>query len=134
MISNLFIGRNSCIFLFGPSESGKSFTLKEANLEEGGLLGKSISDILNLVEISRQTGTGKRSIVYSLKMSIFQIYNDYCNDLLCNSFSKNLRIEKVRTDNGTSSKIYDLTEKEIKSKSDYEKIYLYIYLFFQQVF
>ena len=119
-ISNLFIGRNSCILLFGPSESGKSYTLKEANSEEGGLLGKSINDILNLVEISRQAGTGKRNIVFSLKISIYQIFNDYCNDLLSNSFSKNLRIEKVNNENGISSKIFDLTEKEIKTKNDYE--------------
>jgi hypothetical protein len=121
-ISNLFLGRNASCICFGPSDAGKSYLLRGIDNSDGGLLGRSISEVFNLVEISKQAGAGKnqRSTYFAVKMSVYQVYNDFCNDLLTSGFSKNLKIEKFHSETGVSSKIYDLTEKEIKSKRDFE--------------
>ena len=119
-VSNLFVGKNACVVLFGPSGSGKSFTMRGADSTDGGLISRCIGDILNLSEVARQANSGKRSIVYSVKMSVYQIYNEYCNDLLTNQYSKNLKIEKFRGENGIGSKIVDLTEKELKNRRDFD--------------
>jgi hypothetical protein len=116
----MFLGKSTCVALFGPSGSGKSFTMRGADSSDGGLVSRSINDILNLAEVARQGNSGKRTIVYSVKMSVYQIYNEYCNDLLTSQYSKNLKIEKFRKETGLGSKIVDLTEKELKNKRDFD--------------
>lgn len=128
-VSNLFSGKNSCCFFFGPIDGGKSYTLRggsEPNHNEYGLLGYAIQDIFNLVEMSKQTNLNNKtktsSTYFAVKMSVYQVYLDQINDLLCNQYSKNLKLEKYYENDSKvlNTQIVDLTCKEVRHKKDYD--------------
>lgn len=45
-------GENACIVLFGPSESGKTFTLKGKTGMDRGILPRAVEDMFNIVRNS----------------------------------------------------------------------------------
>ena len=151
-IAQLFHKKNSCIFFFGPSSGGKSYLLlgeteennknnafhkdiskyksnKKINKDnkkklEGGLLRRSVSNLLNLLKINRQ-GNENESIQnkYEIRLSIYQVYMDKIYDLL-NKKIKNISIKKIDNDDDQSGSInlVGLTEVEIRSIQEYEKV------------
>jgi hypothetical protein len=124
-VSNLFQGGNSCVLLFGPNDSGKSYCLKGGDKEPEGLIGRTARDLFNLIELGQQVNSGYRiKNLFGLKMSIYQIYNDNIYDLLSKNNLSSLQISKLREkDTGSIlTKINDLTELEVKSLSEYNSV------------
>ena len=144
-IAQLFHEKNSCILCFGPSSSGKSFLLFGDKIENNnlninknkqiknsknqkdniGLIKSSIYTILNLIKISKQ-GNDSKSIIknkYELSISIYQIYFDKIFDLLSSEIKK-ISLEKIFDENNQiiDIKLADITDIEIRSIQDYEKI------------
>ena len=82
-ISNLFQKKNSCILLYGPIDSGKSFLLRGGNTPSGGdsgLLYRGIRDIFRLISLYNQANTNTSS--FHVKFCSYQIYLDNIHDLL----------------------------------------------------
>ena len=126
-ISNLFLGKNACILQFGPAESGKTYSLRNPDPQDPGLINQSINDIFNLIEISKSTSKNPQqaknvSTIFTAKLAIYQVYNDCLNDLLSTQYSKNLNVERPFDAEETSNQnhIKDLTIRELKSKKDFE--------------
>ena len=151
-IAQLFHKKSSCVFFFGPSSGGKSYLLLGENEEnsknktfnkdiskyksnkkknkdnnkklEGGLLRRSVSNLLNLLKINRQ-GNENESIQnkYEIRLSIYQVYMDKIYDLL-NKKIKNISIKKIDNDDEQSGNInlVGLTDVEIRSIQEYEKV------------
>lgn len=145
-VNNLFQGKNSCVMFFGPADGGKSYLLRggvEGKVIEPGLLGRVTQDLFNLVEISKQTNMTSMknrqgnsnaysntysnnasttfSTYFAVKMSIYQVYMDQINDLLTNQYAKSLKMEKYAdSEGGLKTDILDLTQKEVRSKKDYD--------------
>ena len=94
-IKNLFQGKNSCIFLFGPKNSGKSYILrggKSPSGEEKGLLTNCVQDILELINFSNSSNN---NFDYIFNASFVLVYNNEIYDLLnkdnLNNIIKNKR-------------------------------------------
>ena len=154
-IVQLFHKKNSCIFFFGPSQSGKSYLLmgeKDDNNDnnknkyyqkidynkryntkkpdqdnkkiEGGLLRRSVNNILNLININKQ-GNDKLSNIqnkYELILSSYIIYLDKIYDLLSKEI-RSISLKKYYDDNqNININLVGLTDAEIRSLSDYDKI------------
>ena len=84
-------GKNSCVIFFGPSDGGKSYSLRGGENSDKGILDRSADDLFNLIELSKQVNQGKsiRIISYNVKMSVYQVFNDNISDLLNNTQSQN---------------------------------------------
>ena len=151
-IAQLFNKKSSCIFFFGPSSGGKSYLLlgeseennkknslhkdiskyksyKKNNKDnykklEGGLLRRSVNNLLNLLKINRQ-GNENENIQnkYEIRLSIYQVYMDKIYDLL-NKKIKNISIQKIENDDDQNGSInlVGLTDIEIRSIQEYEKV------------
>ena len=150
-IAQLFHKKSSCILFFGPSSSGKSYLLLGESEEnnktntfhrdiskyrsnkkisndnkrlEGGLLRRSVSNLLNLLKINKQ-GNENENIQnkYEIRLSIYQVYMDKIYDLL-NKKIKNISIKKIDNDDDQSGNIslVGLTDVEIRSIQEYEKV------------
>jgi len=100
--------KNSCALLFGPVNSGKSFTL-QGNSEEIGILHHSVRDLLSLINTSNQINN-----VHILKASIYTVFNDNIFDLLLSN-EKPLLLDDSGNEN-----ILDLSQIEIGSIEDVE--------------
>ena len=151
-IGQLFHKKNSCVFFFGPSSGGKSYLLrgqkddinnnnlskinynikynrsgktdKDNKQLEGGLLKRSINNILNLIKINKQGNDNSSNIQnkYELIFSAYIIYMDKIYDLLSKEI-KNISIEKLNDeDQNFNINLLGLTDEEIRSIQEYEKI------------
>ena len=120
-ISGAFQGLNSCYLLFGPNNSGKSYTLIGSN--ENGILDKSAKDLFNLIEITHQVNSKSR-ILFSLKMSIYIVFNDRIYDLSCKNCLKPLQLNKLFNlqTNNLITDISDLQETNLKNYNDYRNL------------
>jgi hypothetical protein len=49
VVKNFIEGENGCVLLFGPTEGGKTYTLKGKTGIERGILPRAIEDIFNIV-------------------------------------------------------------------------------------
>ena len=84
-------GQNTCVLFFGPSDGGKSYTLRGGDKSDQGILDRAAEDLFNLIEISKQVNQGKsiRIISYNVKLCVYQVFNDNISDLLTNSQTQN---------------------------------------------
>ncbi|XP_073289105.1 kinesin-like protein KIN-14B [Primulina huaijiensis] len=90
-IQSAFDGYNVSIFAYGPTSSGKTYTM-EGSSHDRGLYARSFEELFDLSN-SDSTSTSR----YSFSVSVFELYNDQIRDLLLesgNSVSK-VRIESL---------------------------------------
>ena len=151
-LSQLFHKKNSSVFFFGPSSGGKSYLLigekedenntisnyqkinynkkyntnkTETNKKiEGGLLRRSVNNILNLIKINKQGNDNSSNIQnkYELIFSAYEVYMDKIYDLLSKEIN-NISIEKYYDEEqNLNINLANLTNTEIRSIQDYEKI------------
>ena len=152
-ISQLFHKKNCCVLFFGPSSGGKSYLLRGENSVneekiayknkyysninnninrknkddkklEGGLLKRSINNILNLIKINQQGNDNVSNVKnkYELRISIYQIYMDKIYDLLSKEIN-NISIQKyIDDEKNIIINLTGLTEMEIRTIQDYDKI------------
>lgn len=100
--------KNSCIILFGPANSGKSYTL-QGNIEDVGVLHHTVKDLLSLINSSNQINN-----IHVLKSSIYTVFNDNIFDLLLSN-------EKpLLLDDSANGNILDLSSVEIGNLEDVE--------------
>lgn len=111
---------------FGPAESGKSYSLRNPDPQDPGLINQAINDIFNLIEISKSTSKSPQqaknvSTIFSVKLALYQVYNDCLNDLLSTQYAKNLTVERLYADESSNQNLIpDLSLRELKSKKDFE--------------
>ena len=123
-ISNLFHGKNSSIFFFGPIDGGKSYLLRgngEQINNEPGLLSRTINEILNLVELTRQSNqNSNKNKNFNIKFSIYQVYFDKIHDLLSREINQVKCENYYNGNNKLNTNFIGLTQREIKCKNDYD--------------
>jgi hypothetical protein len=54
VVKSFVEGENACILLFGPTESGKTYTLKGKTGMERGILPRAVEDVFNIVKNSEE--------------------------------------------------------------------------------
>ena len=71
-------GKNVCIFAYGPTGTGKTFTMMGDGSEENkGLAPRILEKIFNLIEENNSYG-----IESKMEMDLYEIYNDKLRSLL----------------------------------------------------
>lgn len=151
-ISLLFHKKNTCVFCFGPSGSGKSYLLFGENNDingfnnnkknkyhylscnkqikdkkekmNKGLIKSSINKILNLIKINKQGNDVSTDVKskYEIKISVYQIYLNKIFDLLSND-NKKINVQINNEENQVlNTKLVGLKDVEIRNLQDYEKI------------
>ena len=120
----LFHGKNSLNLFFGPIDAGKSFLLRGSpnqKLNEPGLLSRAMNDIINLVDVNKQSNLNSNiNEFFIIKLSIYQVYLDNIYDLLTSEI-KPLKIEKfLDNNNKVNSNIFGLSRMTIREKNDYD--------------
>ena len=120
----LFHGKNSLNIFFGPIDGGKSFLLRGSpnqKLNEPGLLSRAMNDIINLVDVNKQSNlNSKINEFFIIKLSVYQVYLDNVYDLLTSEI-KPLKVEKfIDNNNKLNTNIFGLSKITIREKNDYD--------------
>ena len=149
--AQLFHKKNSCMLFFGPSTSGKTYLLtgerddndnntyyqktnynrkynnksyKDSQKLEGGILKRCINNLLNLIKINKQGIDNSSNIKnkYEIRLSVYLIYMDKIYDLLSKEIN-NISIQKFyEDDQNININLVGLTDVEIRTIQEYEKI------------
>nr|XP_046913826.1 kinesin-like protein KIF3A isoform X2 [Dermatophagoides farinae] len=101
-------GFNVCLFAYGQSGSGKTYTMLGTE-ENPGITPRFLNDLFKRIT------TTKKDIEYIVNVSFLEIYNEKINDLLSDEFEmlgKNLR---VREHPQTGTYVEDLTVFTVES-------------------
>lgn len=119
---NLIRGKNSTVLFFGPSNSGKTFTINGGLGNERGIIYTAAEDIFEYIELSNQTGDP-----LILKVSAYIVYLEKVVDMLSQ------RKMGVKLDHFLSSskeevisKITNLKQKIIPSITEFRHIIMEI--------
>lgn len=82
VVLSAFDGYNVCVFAYGPTGSGKTFTMMGTEEDNRGIVPRTLE---KLFELARE-----RSATHSMKLrvSMLEIYNEQLNDLLGNGPAK----------------------------------------------
>lgn len=71
-------GKNVCVFAYGPTGTGKTFTMMgDGSMQYRGLAPRILEKIFQEIEINNIPG-----INYKLEMELYEIYNDKLRSLL----------------------------------------------------
>ena len=125
-IINLFKKKNTCVFFFGPKNSGKSYLLRGSNdmeSNEKGLLSRSVDEIFNLIDLTKQVNKKEEKIKehFLLKISFLEVFMDDVYDLLNpKKKEKNVKLEKYYENNQIKVDIVPIHKKLLTEKSEFE--------------
>ena len=90
-LTNLLKGINISIFIYGQTNTGKTFTMKGDQKNNEGLISLSIKEIFNLLNNKDNKNTSISKFI--VKISYIEMYNEAINDLIDLS-KKNLEIRE----------------------------------------
>ncbi|XP_072913805.1 kinesin-like protein klp-3 [Hemitrygon akajei] len=110
IITSCADGYNICIVAYGQTGSGKTYTM----MGNEGDPGVNIRSIGELLRICQQ----RKSIRYTIKVSMLEIYNEAVQDLLSNQPRAQLEVMTQ----GRTVAIPGLTEIEVKTESDIKNV------------
>ncbi|KAL1193377.1 Kinesin-like protein KIN-14R [Cardamine amara subsp. amara] len=88
MVVSVLDGYNVCIFAYGQTGTGKTFTM-EGTLQNRGVNYRTVEQLFEVARERRET------ISYSISVSVLEVYNEQIRDLLATSpASKKLEIKQ----------------------------------------
>ena len=131
-IINLFKKKNTCVFFFGPKNSGKSYLLRGSNdmeSNEKGLLSRSVDEIFDLIDLTKQVNNKeeKNNEQFLLKISFLEVFMDDAYDLLSpKKKEKKVKIEKYYEDNQIKVDIIPIQKKILNEKNEFEGYMKYV--------
>ncbi|KAI6211468.1 Kinesin-like protein KIF1B [Aphelenchoides besseyi] len=93
MLEHAFQGYNVCIFAYGQTGAGKSYTMmgKPNDPEEMGIIPRLCRDLFERIE-----STSDEHLKYSVEVSFMEIYCEKVRDLLNPKQNENLRVREHR--------------------------------------
>ncbi|XP_073158813.1 kinesin-like protein KIN-14B isoform X2 [Henckelia pumila] len=110
-VQSAFDGYNVSIFAYGPTYSGKTYTM-EGSSHDRGLYARSFEELFDLSN-SDSTSTSR----YSFSVSVFELYNDQMRDLLLESGNS---VSKVRI--GSPDYFVELVQEKIENPIEFSKV------------
>lgn len=78
MVVSVLDGYNVCIFAYGQTGTGKTYTM-EGTQQNRGVNYRTLEELFKVAEERRETFT------YNLSVSVLEVYNEQIRDLLATS-------------------------------------------------
>uniref|UniRef100_A0A0E0CU30 Kinesin motor domain-containing protein n=1 Tax=Oryza meridionalis TaxID=40149 RepID=A0A0E0CU30_9ORYZ len=89
LVTSVLDGYNVCIFAYGQTGTGKTFTM-EGTERDRGVNYRTLEELFKIAEERKET------VTYSISVSVLEVYNEQIRDLLASSpSSKKLEIKQA---------------------------------------
>uniref|UniRef100_H2YU70 Kinesin motor domain-containing protein n=1 Tax=Ciona savignyi TaxID=51511 RepID=H2YU70_CIOSA len=120
MLQHAFDGYNVCIFAYGQTGAGKSYTMmgKHDSTDQGGIIPQMCQEMFARISESTENNNlndSEGSVTFSVEVSYMEIYCEQVRDLLNPKNNKNLR---VREHPLLGPYVEDLSKLAVQSFSD----------------
>jgi hypothetical protein len=133
LIDKCLQGYNGCIFVYGQTASGKTYTMTGNKETEAGkgVIFRAIDHIVkhikeNHEKIGENAMGEETQLEYSVKASYLEIYQEQLRDLLSDKDAQNQAELRIRMDpeslNGKELHVQGITERFVVEFNDYVKI------------
>ncbi|KAI9890738.1 MAG: Kinesin [Vezdaea aestivalis] len=103
-----FEGYHTCIFAYGQTGAGKSYTMM-GTPQEPGLIPRTCEDLFERIE-----NADSPTVSYSVRVSYFEVYNEHVRDLLVPRTETPYYL-KIRESPTEGPYVKDLTESPVKN-------------------
>ncbi|KAL8705228.1 MAG: hypothetical protein Q9201_001644 [Fulgogasparrea decipioides] len=114
LLDNAFQGYNNCIFAYGQTGAGKSYSMMGYG-EEAGVIPRICEDMFKrIAELQKD-----KNLTYTVEVSYLEIYNERVRDLLNPSTKGNL---KVREHPSTGPYVEDLAKLIVRSFPEIQQL------------
>ncbi|EIE22632.1 the Kifc3 motor domain in complex with Adp, partial [Coccomyxa subellipsoidea C-169] len=107
LITSALDGYNVCIFAYGQTGAGKTYTM-EGTRQDPGINYRTMKELFRCIKEDREGGT-----TYDITTSIVELYNEQVWDLLAESGKK--EVELVKATSGAGFNVPDLTQVAVTS-------------------
>nr|CAB3259092.1 kinesin-like protein KIF1B [Phallusia mammillata] len=99
MLQHAFDGYNVCIFAYGQTGAGKSYTMmgKHDSKDQAGIIPQMCEELFTRISestVNNNLNDGEGTITYSVEVSYMEIYCEQVRDLLNPKNNKNLRVRE----------------------------------------
>ncbi|XP_076803302.1 kinesin-like protein KIF1A isoform X3 [Clavelina lepadiformis] len=118
MLQHAFDGYNICIFAYGQTGAGKSYTMmgKQDSKDQGGIIPQMCEELFaRIAESTTNNNLNEGTVTYSVEVSYMEIYCEQVRDLLNPKNNKYLR---VREHPLLGPYVEDLSKLAVQSFSD----------------
>ncbi|CAN6468561.1 unnamed protein product [Victoria cruziana] len=113
LVRSILDGYNVCIFAYGQTGAGKTFTMmgpKQITAESQGVNYRALSDLFHISE------QRKDAFTYEISVQMMEIYNEQVRDLLASDGNRRLEIRNSSQQNGFN--VPDASLVPVKSTTD----------------
>eukprot|EP00964_Phaeocystis_antarctica_P020068 scaffold11081_cov61-Phaeocystis_antarctica.AAC.3 len=111
LVQSALDGYKVCIFAYGQTGTGKTFTMQGTKEpEQWGLIPRSLAKILQDAEAMRSSGW-----VWTMTASFMEIYNEELRDLLHTGPPASARDYTIRHDEAWGTEVTNMTKVEVSS-------------------
>ncbi|KAF0983015.1 hypothetical protein FDP41_010993 [Naegleria fowleri] len=116
VLERFILGYNACIFAYGQTSSGKTYTMEgiKGNEQQEGIMTRFVRDLFQYVKKQEN----KTEI--TIKASYCEIYNETINDLLATGVGKHKY--EIREDKIKGTYITNIIERPIESEKELNEI------------
>ncbi|KAH7138888.1 P-loop containing nucleoside triphosphate hydrolase protein [Dendryphion nanum] len=111
-----FDGYHTCIFAYGQTGSGKSYTMM-GTPEQPGLIPRTCEELFERIQNDPAPNTS-----YHVHVTYFEVYNEHVRDLLVPRTNPPIYL-KIRESQKDGVYVQGLTEAEVKSYTDVERLF-----------
>ena len=120
-------GMNGCIFAYGQTGAGKTYTIQglnnaeSSNIDHRGILQRSFEFIFNEIQKTKDTPNPLTKTDFSLRCTFFEIYNEHINDLLRESEFQSKALH-LREDVKKGVQIVGITQEQVQNYDEIIKL------------
>ncbi|KAJ3316232.1 Kinesin-like protein kif15, partial [Boothiomyces sp. JEL0866] len=130
LITKCLDGFNGCIFTYGQTASGKTYTMGGPPVQQPaqrGIIPRVASQILSYIEAHGRKEAGGVGNDFTVSITYLEIYNEQLRDLLVDTASNKKKDElKIRIDphsvNGSALYVQGLTEQKVTTEIEFQKV------------
>ncbi|ESP02924.1 hypothetical protein LOTGIDRAFT_110616, partial [Lottia gigantea] len=113
VIQSAVEGYNACLFAYGQTSTGKTYTMTGTEVDEVGLIPRICEGLFSHVEACEDEQT-----TFKIEISYLEIYNERVRDLLKPGFTNEKYTLKVREHPKDGPYVQDLSSHTVKNYSE----------------
>ncbi|KAH3666962.1 hypothetical protein OGAPHI_003412 [Ogataea philodendri] len=114
LVQSALDGYNVCIFAYGQTGSGKTYTMSST---QDGIIPRSVGLIFEKCRLAEQTGWN-----YKVEGQFLEIYNENINDLMTESYLRNLDSVKHEIKHDENTRTTTITELTTVRLTDQDQV------------
>ncbi|KAL1924882.1 uncharacterized protein VTP21DRAFT_4536 [Calcarisporiella thermophila] len=115
VIEQVYRGLDATVFSYGVTGSGKTHTI-QGSTKDPGIIPRTVQSLMMKKKRSR-------NLCIDIRISYMEIYKEHVFDLLIPRHTQNPQGLPIREDGNRNVFVADLTERDINSYDDFEKLF-----------